>query len=167
MKRLAVCSLLLIMLVLTGCPVLTKNSPDAGSYEVPSWLPGKWQETDMSGKTHDSYYLEKDKGTGRLKYYETNSEGKINRTAGKPAILSAAGGKIFMSVYTPGDDMTEEGYYIFEFRKVNNTTFVLAAIKEHNIDYDATQADIIKYLQDNKDNDDIYDPAETTTYKKQ
>ena len=167
MKQLSVCLLLLAMIGLCGCPVLTKNSVDDGSYEVPSWLPGKWCEVTRDGTKKDCNILKKEDKKGTMTRYETDASGNADPLKATPVILSNVGSKIFMFAYTEGDGGEYPGYYIFELRKVSNTEFVLAGIKEHAIDYEASRDDIKKYLLDNKNNNAIFDPAETTTYKKQ
>ncbi len=167
MKQLAIYGLLLVMLVIAGCPVLTKNSIDNGSTDVPSWLPGKWQEFDKDGKPKTSaYFLEKGTGKGKLKYYEIKTDGTVDRTSGKEAILSGIDGNLYLSVYTPADDMSEEGYYLFKLRKVSNTEMVLDGIKEHAIDYEATQAEIKKFITNAKEDAAIYEATDSYTYKK-
>lgn len=167
MKRIAVYSLLAVMFIISGCPVLTKNSIDNGSYDVPSWLPGKWQEVDKEGKPKTSaYLLEKGSGKGKLKCYDIKSDGAVDRATGKDVILSSVDGNIYMSVYTPSDDVSEEGYYLFRLRKVSNTEMVLDGIKEHAIDYEATQAEIKKFIENAKDDAPIYEAADSYTYKK-
>ena len=101
-----------------------------------------------------------------MKCYEVDSTGRPIYSNLKPVIISSIAGKIFLNFYNPGDDMSEEGYYLFEFRKVSNTEFVLAGIKEHKIDYEATPAEIKRFLEKNKNDKDLFDPAETSTYKK-
>lgn len=165
MKKIAFFSLVLAMFALSGCPLATKNSIDSGSYDVPSWLPGKWGSINKDGQTGDIYFVEKDSRKGILKCFE-DSLGKPNRNKMRPMILSSVAGKIYMSVYNPADDMTEEGYYLFEFRKVSNTEFILAGLKEHKIDEDATSAEIIKFLETNKTSSSLVDSGEITRYKK-
>ncbi|MCD6010933.1 MAG: hypothetical protein K0Q79_795 [Flavipsychrobacter sp.] len=167
MKRIAVYSLLAVMLVIAGCPVLTKNSIDNGSYDVPAWLPGKWQEVDKDGKPKTSaYLLEKGSGKGKLKYYDIKTDGTVDRATGRDMILSSIDGNIYLSAYTPADDMSEEGYYLFRLRKVSNTEMVLDGIKEHAIDYEATQADIKKFITNAKEDAAIYEATDSYTYKK-
>lgn len=166
MKRIQVFSLLVIMFMISGCPLLTKNSIDSGSYDVPAWLPGTWWEVDDNGKKKDGHLLQKADKKGTLKCYNTDSLGKPDYTSPRQVVLSSVAGKIFMGVYEKGDDVSDEGYYIFEFRKVSNTEFVLHGLKEHSIDYDASQKDIIRFLEQNKDSKDIYEPGEVTHYKK-
>lgn len=166
MKRIAVYSLLLMMFVLSGCPVLTKNSIDNGSYEVPEWLTGKWYEYSATGKYNSGYLFEKDATKGRLKCYDIDSVGKVDRTHVRAVILSSVAGKLFMNVYTPPDDMSEEGFYLFEMRKVNSGEFVLASLMEHSIDYDASQKEIVHYIETNKDGKGFYEPKGETTYVK-
>ncbi len=166
MKQLAIYSLILMMLVLTGCPVLTKNSIDDGSYDVPKWMAGKWQAFDKEGKAKDIYFLEKGEKKGNMKCYDDDGNGKADQGKMHQVILSTVGSRTFLCYYTPEDDVSDEGYYLFELRKVSNKEFQLAGIKEHAIDYHATQAAIVKYLEQNKDNDGIFDPAEVSTYKK-
>ena len=167
MKWYAVFGLLSLLLVLTGCPQVTKNSMDEGSYDAPAWLAGKWWSIDANGKRNDGYYLEKDTKKGNIKCYELDSTGKIKYVDARQVILSTVGNKVFLSFYNSGDDMSEEGYYIYEFRKVSNTEVVLAGVKEHKIGYDAGAEEILTYLEKNKDNKDLYDASETTRYKKE
>ncbi len=167
MKHLAVYSLLLIMLVLAGCPVLTKNSIDEGSYEIPSWLTGTWREVDKEGKMKNTYVFKKEAKKGNLICLEADSTGKPYEGKSRKVVMSTVDSKVFLCAFEAAGDMNEEGYYIFEFRKVNNKEFILAGIKEHEIDYDAPPADIKAFLLKNKDNTGIYDAAETSRYVKQ
>ncbi len=166
MRRLAVCSLLVGMFFLSGCPVILKNSIDDGTCDVPSWLPGRWHEVTTLGKKGDEYFLEKDLKKGHLKYYEIDSVGKVNYHTGKDMVLSVIGNKTFLSAYHQGDAFMEEGYYYFELRKVSNSELVIAGIKEHSLDYEATRLEILKFLNDNKDKEAIFDPNEITQFLK-
>lgn len=156
------------MFFVCGCPVLTKNSIDEGSFDVPAWLPGKWCEVDKDGKLkEEGYLLEKTGKKGLIKCYDISAGGVADKAKQREVILSKVGSKVYMSVYTPADDMTEEGYYLFEFRKVSNTEFVLAGIKEKALDYLASPADIRDYLKDNMYNTLIFDQDGPYTYRKQ
>lgn len=166
MKQLAIYGLLLVMLVIAGCPVLTKNSIDNGSADVPSWLPGKLQEVDKDGKPKTSAYLLEKGGKAKLRSYDLKADGSADRTTGRDVILSLIDGNIYLSVYNPADDMSEEGYYLFRLRRVSSTEMVLDGIKEHAIDYEATQAEIKKFITNAKEDAAIYEATDSYTYKK-
>ena len=166
MKQIAVYSLVICMFMLAGCPAKTLHSIDNGSYEAPSWLPGKWVELDKDGQKKDIFLLKKDGHQGHLTCYEVDSSGKADHSKPSPVIMSTIGGKTFLCFYDKGDDASDKGYYLFQFRKVSNTEFILAAIKENLIDYDAESSEIVKFLEQNKDDESIYNPDETVHYKK-
>ena len=167
MKQLAIYSLLIAMFFLAGCPVLTKNSIDEGSYEVPKWLPGKWHEVKDGHKKNEGYFLKKADKTGNLTCYDIDSAGRVDNQSARRIILSTVGNKIFLSAFSPADGNNEEGYYLFEFRKISEKEFELFGIKEHSIDYDATSKDILAYLDANKNNKDVYSVDDDTIYKKE
>ncbi len=166
MKKLAVYSLLVAMFLLAGCPVLTQNSIDEGSYEVPKWLPGKWHEVKDGHKKKEGYLLKKGDKTGNLTCYDIDSTGRIDNQSARRIILSTVGNKIFLCAFSPADGNNDEGYYLFEFRKRSEKEFELVGIKEHSIDYDAASKDILAFLSANKDNTDIYSNDDETIYKK-
>jgi hypothetical protein len=166
MKNLFVCSLLVLMFVLTGCPVSTKNSIDNGSYDVPSWLAGKWCEIDSAGNTKDCYKIENGTQKGKLTYWELDAKGAQKDMNPRPMVLSKIKDRVFLSAYVPGDGTTEDGYYLFEFRKVSNSEFLLAGIREHSIDEDAEQADIAKYIEKNMNDKSLFPKEEISRYKK-
>ena len=167
MKQLAVYSLLVAMFLLAGCPVLTKSSIDEGSYDVPKWLPGKWHEVKDGHKKNEGYLLKKADKTGNLTCYDIDSAGRVDNQSARRIILSIVGNKIFLSAFSPADGNNEEGYYLFEFRKISVKEVELGGIKEHYLDYDATSKDIIDYLDANKDNKEIYSDEDKTIYKKE
>ncbi len=133
---------------------------------MPDWLPGKWYEYSATGKYRTGYLLEKGAQKGRLKSFDIDSVGNVDRKTVREVILSSVAGKVFMNVYTPADDMSEEGFYLFEMRKVNSGEFVLASLMEHSIDYDASQKEIVHYIETNKDGKGFYEPKGETTYIK-
>lgn len=166
MKHLLIFSLLAFMFVLTGCPVSTKNSIDNGSYDAPSWLTGKWCEIDSAGNSKDCYMIASGTKKGNLAYWEVDAKGVKKDMNTRPLVLSKIKDKIFMSAYVPGDGTTEDGYYLFEFRKVSNSEFILAGMKEHSIDEDASQADIVKFIENNMNDNSLFPKEETSRYKK-
>jgi hypothetical protein len=164
MKQFLTYGLLAVMLVLAGCPVQTKNSIDNGSYSVPAWMYGTWRKSGSSSKT--SYLLEKDERKGYLKRYSVDSTGKVGKEA-QPVVMSTIGDKIFLSVFTPADDMDQQGYYLYEFRKVGNKEFMLVPLKEKSIDYNATSEEIKRYIQERLNSTELYDLGDMETYVKQ
>ena len=166
MKNTALSLLLIAMFVITGCPLQTKNSIDFGSYEVPAWLPGTWKKVIAKGElAKTGYNLQKQDAKGYLICYDVDSAGNVS-SEGKETILSNVGGKVFIGVYEKGDDASEPGYYIFELRRVSDREMILAGVKEHKVDYDASSAELKKFLEENKNNPSLFDDAETTRYKK-
>lgn len=133
------------MLILSACPAHTTRPIDKGSYEVPGWLSGKWTELGKDGKKKDTYILEKSKAKGQFKCYVLDSAG-ASHLVYDPIIMSNVGGKVYLSVYSPADDMSSEGYYLFEFRKENDKEFSLVEIKEDIISENATSAEIASFL---------------------
>lgn len=166
MKQATLVLLTFCMIGLCGCPLLTKNSVDNGSYDVPSWLPGTWCEIDKDGAKKNCYLLENGNKKGVLTCYDiTTAAGKADRTKPVPVILSSIGGKVYMSVYTPPDDMSQEGYYLFELHRKSDKEFELDGVKENAIGYDAEAKDIMALLK--KGSTEIIDPNEVSRYKKQ
>jgi hypothetical protein len=153
------------MLVLCGCPMMTQNSIDEGSYSVPEWLKGKWYEVKTNGRP-EGYDIEatKDK-KGHFQAYSIDSLGN-RKSESFHVILSDVGGVVFWNVYDPGDDMDPAGWYLYKFQKISNNEFVLTAVKEKVIDFAAPQQEIKAFLMKNKDNDAILSPEETAHYKK-
>lgn len=166
MKRIVVYSLLAAMFLLAGCPLLIKNSIDEGSCDVPKWLPGKWHEVKDGHTKKEGYLLKNGNKKGNLACFDIDSAGKVDYLSERRIILSTVGKKLFLCAYNPADGNTEEGFYLFEFRKINETEFELAGIKENEIAYDATPKDIIAYLTSNIDNKHIYSEDDKTRYKK-
>lgn len=165
-KKLALYCLVLFLFPLTGCPLLTKIPIDGGSCEVQPWMRGRWHEVNELGKPEKAWLLERDLQKGNLTIYEIDSEGKPNYAKPGKVIMSNLGGKTFACINNIGDDGTDEGYYIYEFRKISNKEFTLAGIKANKIPYITSIFDLLKFLKDNMNNPNIYDPHETMTYKK-
>lgn len=165
MKYISSLVLVLCMIVLTGCPGLTQNSIDNGSCEIPTWMPGKWIEYTKDGKKKTGYVLEQTNKKSMLNCYESDTSGKLKKGDLMPVTLSNIGGAMYLNVYTKDDGNGKAGYYLIKLRKVSNTEFTLKGVKEHELDYKASQTEIQKFLTSNKDNDHIFDEGETT-YRK-
>jgi hypothetical protein len=167
MKQVLVYGLLVAMLILAGCPVQTKNSIDEGSYDIPKAMNGVWQEAETSsGKAKKTYVLEVSNRKGNLKCYDADSTGTPDKSKQTPVIMSQVKGKVFLFAYRPEDDMDAAGYYIFEFRPVSDKEFKLVPVKEKSIDYNASPEEITKFLEQNINNNSIYDLSDVVRYVK-
>jgi hypothetical protein len=164
MKQIGLYSLLVIMLALTGCPAHTDHPVDEGSYDVPSWLPGKWSTSYGPSQHTETYRFENGRKKGRLKCSELDSVGNVKGVY-DPVIMSKVGNKIFLSA------LSTEGYYLFEIVKKSDGVFDLKELDESIVDgsYDisatSSSAQLKAFLLKNKDDDGIY--GSTSTYKKQ
>jgi hypothetical protein len=167
MKQVMIYGLLVAMLLLAGCPVLTKNSIDEGSYAIPSTMNGVWHEMESTGKVKKTYLIKTGNRKGTLTGYDADGEGTpYASTPVTNVIMSTVKGKVFFFVYKPEDDMDPAGYYIFEFQSVSDKEFKLVPVKEHAVDYNASPEEIAKFLEQNKDNKGIYDLGEVLRYVK-
>ncbi len=177
MNRKLTILLVLIMFILTGCPLITINSIDNGSFVVPEYLPGKWTQLDKNGKKVDNYVIrpitKNKKGIVQCnKIYKKNQD----TTLDYKIIMSEIESKVYINLYSPFPDNANEedvsnnsvlyGYYIYEFRRVSDREFTLSGIKANSLKKDATQYEIIDFLKRNKDNQDIYDPNDFCRFKK-
>ena len=167
MKKLAIYCMVLFLFPLMGCPVLTKLPIDNGSYDVQPWLRGRWHEVNELGQPEKAWLVERELKRGNLTLYAIDSEGKPDYGHPHQVIMSIMGDKTFACVNNVGDDGTNEGYYLYEFRKTNNKTFVLAGIKANKIPYNASIFELLKFMRENKNNPNIYDANETKTYRKE
>ena len=160
--------LLIVVLILQGCPLQTKNSIDEGSYDIPSWLPGKWKLMSNDDKTAPIYLLGKDESRkANMLAFPYDSLGNISTDNYYRMILSTVGDKIFVNVYDNGDSGGEEGYYIYLLKIISNTTIKLVGVKESSVDGDIEPEKLKEWLLAHKDDDSIYDSSEEQTYLKQ
>ena len=167
MKKSIIAICIVAMLILYGCPVLTVNSIDNGSYAVPSWLAGTWKEVKSTGKG-ESFFIESKKNEkGNLWVYTLDSLGNRHDIDRRAVILSDIGGEVFLSAYDPGYDLADPGWYLYKFQQVSNTEFMLLPLKEKTIEYSAKQEDIKAFIEKNKDNPEIYEESERSRYLKQ
>lgn len=156
MRQVVIYSLLVIMLGLTGCPIATDNPIDEGSYDVPSWLPGKWSTRSGPTLSPERYRLEKGKKKGQLKCYSLDTAGNVTGTM-DPIILSKVGDKIFLSAYN-----TDHTYYLFEFKKHTETSFELIEVDEDaftamtDITLAASSAELKKFFEKNKNVESLF-----------
>ena len=177
MSRVIAIFLVLIMFVLTGCPVITIKSIDDGTFVIPSYLPGKWTQFDKDGKKIDNYVIRPNNKNKKgivncnkiyRKDEDTASDFKI--------IMSELDGKVYINIYSPLPDSSDSGnesnaptpygYYIYEFRRITDKEFTLSGIRSDAIKSDATRQEIADFLKKNKDNQDIIDPNEFSRFKR-
>jgi len=157
MKRLLSGCLLAAMLLLTGCPYESDTPVDQGSYPAPAWLPGKWQLVKQDG-TGTVYDLKANKGNAALLEATTSVE------TIRKIFLSKVGNSIYLSVYEPSDDMSEEGYYIYRLTKKSNTEIELLPVNEHiNI---SGAGSLKEFLRQHENDETIFEKSELSTYKK-
>ena len=152
MKKLHLCGLLPLLLILTACPAHTDQPIDTGSYKVPPWLLGEWTGDNRSlGKEH--YILEQGSKKTEFKCYSVDSTGKKS-LHNDHIIMSTVGGKVFVSAHDP-----EGGYYLFELEKQSETTFLLKEIDEdvygESLKTDASSSEIKKFIEKNLKDGDI------------
>ena len=166
MKRIAVLCLLLVQTLVSGCPLLTHVAADHGNCTIAPGLRGRWHEVNELGKPEREWMVERDLQKGNLTIYSVDSERKVNYADSRKGIMSKMGDHLFLFVRNEGDDGTDEGYYIFEFRPVNRDEFVLAGIRQNALPYAATPFEINKFLRENGQKQEIYDPNETTTFRR-
>jgi len=166
MKRVLLMGLLAAMFLLTGCPSQTQVAMEPTD-EVPAWLVGTWCKVKGSGEKGECYRLDKTAKKGVMTRYDVEG-GTALLMSGQEIVLAKVNGHTFVFAYDKGDEATSgEGYYIFELRKQSDKEFVLAGVKEHAIDYEASREEIRKYLQEHGDDAATYSVAETDTYRKQ
>ncbi len=166
MKKLAIYCLVLFLLPLTGCPLLIKIPVDQGSYEVQPWLRGRWHEENELGKPEKAWLVERDLKKGNLTIYDIDSNGNPNYLTPHKVIMSNLGGKTFACINNIADDGTDEGYFIYEFRKISNVEFTLAGFKAGKLPYTTSTSELWKYLKYKMNNPDSYDPKETISFHK-
>ncbi len=156
MKRHFVFGLLVMfMFVLSGCPMQTDVSIDNGSMELPAWLKGDWHSSN-SGTSR--YYIEPTMTKGNVKVYDSD-EGHGHSNPRK-CILSNIDGVLFLSVYYPGDESTDKGYFLYRLNKLSDIEFELREVKENIIPQNAPSATIKAFLMANKDSETIYGTSE-------
>jgi hypothetical protein len=130
-------------------------------------LYGKWRNP---ANPKVAYLVEKDARKGYFKRYDIDSAGNVGKVA-QPVIMSVVEDRIFLSAFTPADDVEVDGYYLYEFRKVSDKEFKLVPVKEnkvsHALDYDTPSEKIKPYLQQKINDKTIYDLEGIETYMKQ
>lgn len=157
MKQLLTYGLLAATLLLAGCPYQSDVPIDKGSCSVPSWLPGKWQEIKQNGDGA-VYDVKPDNSNASLLLVSSTAE------SFRKIYLSKIGNSVFISVYEPGDDVSDEGYYIFRLMKKSSTEIELLPVKEHA---DVAAAGSLKeFLRLHENDDMVYEKAELARYKK-
>lgn len=157
MKQLFIYSLLAATILLTGCPYSSDTPVDQGSFPVPAWLAGKWQEV-KSGGNGTVYELKPDKGNSSILTATVPGEKE------KKIYMSKVGNRVYMSVYEAGDDLGDEGYYIFRMTKKSNTEMELLPLKEHA---DVSNAASLKeFLRQHEDDDTVFEKSELMLFKK-
>ena|GEM_PF-4223584 len=160
MKKLAIYCLVLLMLPLAGCPLRTMIPVDDGSADVQPWLRGRWREVTELSRPAAEWFIERDLRKGNLTIYEADSERKVNYGFAHHAILSSLDGRTYVSLNNDDPDGTDEGYYIYELRKVNKDEIVLEGIKANKLPYSASVFELRNLLRVNKNNSAIFDPHE-------
>lgn len=157
MKPLFIYSLLAAMLLLTGCPYSSDTPVDPGSFSVPAWLTGKWQEVKSDGNG-TVYELKPDKGNSSILTATVPGEKE------KKVYMSKVGSSVYMSVYEAGDDLSDEGYYIFRMTKKSNTEMELLPLKEH-ADV-GSAASLKEFLRQHENDDAVFEKTELMQFKK-
>ncbi len=78
--------------------------------------------------------------------------------------MSKVGSSVYMSVYEAGDDLGDEGYYIFRMTKKSNTEMELLLLKEHA---DVSSAASLKeFLRQHENDDAVFEKTELMQFKK-
>jgi hypothetical protein len=144
-----------------GCPYESTQPIDEGSYVVPDWMNGKWQEVKEHGGG-DIFLLGLAGKKEVLNYIKIDSSGK--KDAPVKIILSKVGANVFLNVYEKDDESSSEGYYIFLLKKINDSEFEIWPLKE-DLGVNTPQ-ELKEYLQKNEHNNDIYDTTGIGRYKK-
>ena len=155
-------------ILLMGCPLQTQKSIDEGSYDVPSWLFGKWKGKAKTDEKTTTYLVKKVEGNKtKARAYVCDEKGTPNSEY-KDIIFSTVGNKFFINVYEPGDSsLTDPGYYIYKLDKVSEKEFNLLPVLEHKIDYEVEPKELKAWLLEHKDDNSIFDVANIENYKKE
>ncbi|MCW3128000.1 MAG: hypothetical protein JWO03_3658 [Bacteroidetes bacterium] len=159
MKKVFLLVVPVALLLLTGCPLQTEKPMDNGSYNIPTWMNGKW------GTVLANYIVKVEKGKpGVATVIDPDSVGKA---VPDTIIFSKVGDKVFASVYQKETDDSQAGYYVYLFKKISDTEIELKAVKANVVSSSASPAVIKKWLLENKDRPAIYDTTDITRFEKQ
>jgi hypothetical protein len=159
--------LLPLLLLLTACPLAVPQPIDSGSYAVPAWLSGMWEEPVSGEDKADHILLEAVKDSiGLVRFYAMDSLGNPDREHPGRMVLSAVKDKVFAFVQ-PGaenDSTKMEGYAVYRFDAMDPKNFRLAGLADNG---PPQAADSLRtWLFQNKDSEAIIDTNEFVYMRK-
>lgn len=102
---------------------LSKTPVDNGSYQVPPNISGTWKEQRKADDGQTFTIMVNANSTGTLFVLPKNG-------VMLPAVMSALGGKIFVSIYDAGTKERPEGYFIYRLSAADGYDMRLVPLKQ-------------------------------------
>jgi hypothetical protein len=165
MRSFSFLPLLLLLVLLSGCPKEVDESIDDGSYTQTDWLVGKW--TCLSGDDKGTEYTVTRDKTNKAKLIseETGANGDQKRYG---LIMSTVGKNLFASVYEldgDEDDIPTE-YFILKVVKKSNKEMQLWPVKETLAAIGTERDEMVPFLTAHGSEPATYDMEDVVTYRK-
>jgi hypothetical protein len=163
MRRFSFLPLLLLLVLLTGCPKEVDESIDDGSYTQTDWMLGKW--TCVSGDDKGTEYTVTRDADNKAKLI--SEEKAVNGDLKKYGlIMSTVGKNFFASIYEMNEDDIATEYYILKLVKKSNKELELWPVKDTLVAIGTERDEMVPFLKAHGNEPGTYDMEDIVTYRK-